>query len=182
MEQKPRRDASCPVGPWPIVGKEEFFKHVVVDKHSRFDLLFFILNTLYQIRNHGYHYCYCGDVKSFRTKIICNGVPYWLPSSCQICFISDYFWEFKNDVDKIRFNFVELRKYYCRLRKELIKCFYNDPFACKCFLGREKYSSGRDYREGTYSMVSLSENICYNDKIFLHNLESKKRDQLYGPF
>ena len=166
MEQKTRRDPSSLVRPWPIGGKEELFKHVVVDKHSRFDMLFFILNTHYQIPNHGYHCCYCGDVKSFWTKIISNGVPYWLPSKCQICFISDIFLEFEEDVDKIRFNVVELRKYYYNLRKELIKCFYVDPFACECFLGGEHYFYGRDYWEGKYWMVSLSENIHYNDNFF----------------
>ena len=56
------------------------------------------------------------------------------------------------------------------------------PSHANVFLG-ENYFSGRDYWEGKYWMVKLSENIRYNNNVFFfHNLESKKRDQLYCPF
>ena len=71
--------------------KGNFFKEVTVDKHDRFALVFFILNTLHQLQDSDRWYCYCSEIKSFWTKIISKGVPCWLPSRCQICVIPETF-------------------------------------------------------------------------------------------
>ena len=85
-------------------------------------------------------------------------------------------------MDKIRFNLVGLRRYYYNLRKELIKQFYDDPFACESFLVGEHYFTIKNYQERRYWSVSLSENINYDDQIILHNMEAKKKKKVKWPF
>lgn len=68
---------------------------------------------------------------------------------------------------------VELRTYFDKVQKEVIKCYYNDPFSTEAFLSREYCFCGQNYREGTWQHVSLSKPIGYDDKM---------GDDLYRPF
>ena len=181
MEQRQRRDVSFSPQPEPVITKGEFFKEVTVDKHDRFALVFFILNTLHQLQDSDRWYCYCSEIKSFWTKIISKGVPCWLPSRCQICVIPETFDDFETFVDNHRFNILELNRHYEQLQKELIKCFYDSPRSTESFLGGEHYFGGRDWNTGKYWRVSLSENIRYSDDIFLTHLRDEKKE-LYRPF
>ena len=165
-----------------MINKGEFFKEIIVDINDRFALVFFILNTLHQIENSDHWYCYCSEKRFFWNKIISKGKCYWLPSRCQICVIPEIFDEFDSYVDKHRFNMTELRRYYNKLQKELIKCFYDSPMSTKCFLGGEHYLGGRDWQTGEYWRVSLSESIRYSDDIFLAKLRDKEKKELYGSF
>ena len=88
--------------------------------------------------------------------------------------------DFYSNIDKIRFNSVELRRYFDKLQTELIKCFYDLPRDTDCFLGGEHYFGGRDWNSGTYWRVSLSEIIRYSDDIFLSKIRDKKKKELYS--
>ena len=68
---------------------------------------------------------------------------------------------------------VELRKYFDRVQKEVIRCYYDEPFACDALLNSEYSFCRRDFREGTWWHVPLSDSVRYNDKM---------GDDLYGPF
>ena len=87
--------------------------------------------------------------------------------------MSDEFFGFGKEVENVRYDKVELRKYFDRVQKEVIMCYYGDPFSCDGFLNTEYCFSGRDFREGTWRHVSLLESIRYDDKM---------GDNLYGPF
>ena len=62
--------------------------------------------------------------------------------------------------------FTELRKYYKKLKKELIKCFNDLPSSTECFLKNKFVFGGRDWHSGEYWRVPLSESIRYDDGIF----------------
>ena len=167
MEQKTRRDAeSSPEPELKVITKREFFKKITIDIYDRFTLVFFILNTLHQLQDFDRWYCYCEEKKSFWNKIKSKGVCHWLPSRCQICIIPEIFDDFELFVDDHRFNVPVLRRYYDKLQKELIKCFYDSPTSTKSFLGGEHCFGGKDWTTGSYWRVSISESICYSDGIF----------------
>lgn len=75
---------------------------------------------------------------------------------CQICVLSNNFYGFEKEAEKIRYNIPELRKYFDRVQKETIRRSYDHPFACEAFLNREHNFCGRDFSEGTWWSVSLS--------------------------
>ena len=135
-----------------MISKDEFFKSVSVDRNDRFGLLFFILNTLYCVKDSAYFYCYCYQEKSFWSE------------TCQICVIDNKLPKFEKEAEKIRYNIPELRNYFDRVQMETIRCFYDNPFSCEAFLSREYAFSGRNWSEGTFWNVLLSESIKYDDK------------------
>ena len=45
---------------------------------------------------------------------------------------------------------VELRKYFDRVQKEVIRCYYDEPFACDALLNSEYSFCRRGFREGTW--------------------------------
>ena len=45
---------------------------------------------------------------------------------------------------------VELRKYFDRVQKEVIRCYYDEPFACDALLNSEYSFCRRDFREGMW--------------------------------
>ena len=102
-----------------------------------------------------------------------KGIPYWFSSLCQICILDNKFPDFEKEVEKIQYNMVELRPYLDKVQNEVIKCYYDDPFSTEAFLIREYCFCSKNYREGTWWHVSLSESIRYVDKM---------GDDVYGPF
>ena len=100
--------------PLPILTKnkyenitdEEFKNHLLVVKDkTRFELVYFILNTLHDIVNSGYWYCHCQN---------CKG-------KCQMCKTPKIFTDFVNDIDNNIFDYEFLYFYYTRFTKELLK-------------------------------------------------------------
>ena len=118
---------------------------------------------------------YCSEKKSFWTKIISKGIPCWLPSRCQICVIPEKFDKLESFVNKHRFNMTELRRYYDKLQKELIKSFYDLPRSTECFLVEGHYFGSRDCQTGHCWSVFLSESIWYSDNIFLASQRIKTK-------
>lgn len=145
------------------IKQDGFLKIISADRHYRLGWFFFISNCFYQIKFNGYYYCYCDDYRS---------APY-----CQICTINiNYGFEFEKKIDEIRFDIVKLRKCYYKLRDQLIKCFYEDPFACDCFCTGGEYTfTGRDYSEGTFWMTFLTEKIEYDDGLLRSKLICNKK-------
>ena len=114
--------------------------------------------------------------------MISKGIPCWLPSRWQICVIPEKFDKFESFVNKHRFNMMELRRYYDKLQKELIKCFYDSPKSTECFLVEGHYFGSRDWQTGHCWSVFLSESIQYLDDIFLASQRDKKKKELCGDF
>lgn len=135
MEQQKRQDVESSTEPWPVITQTQFVKEINVDTYDRFAFVFFILNTLHNLENSNGWYCYCSENKAFWNKIKSKGVCPWFPSPCQICIIPEKFYGFDSFQDKIRFNMKELRRYYDRLQKQLIKCYFDSPRSTENFLG-----------------------------------------------
>ena len=148
-----------------MISREYFFKEITINIYNRLDLIFFILNTLHHIKNSGYWYCYCTETSFLKKKWFQNA-KCCLPSRCQLCVILEIFDGFVSFIDRNRFNSPELRKYYKKLKKELIKCFNDLPSSTKCFLKNEFVFGGRDWHSGKYWRVPLSESIRYDGGIF----------------
>lgn len=64
--------------------------------------------------------------------------------------MSNKFFGFEKKVEAIRYNMVELRKYFDRVQKEVIRCYYDEPFACDALLNSEYSFCRRDFREGMW--------------------------------
>ena len=96
------------------MSKNEFKTLILMNKEkSRYDYVYFILNTLLQIF-YDYSYCYCHD---FNYDDFKNGFK------CKICTISSKFPDFENDIEKNTFIVDYLIKYYERLCDKLLKLF-----------------------------------------------------------
>ena len=140
-----------------MISKDEFFKSVSVDRNDRFGLLFFILNTLYCVKDSAYFSCYCYQEKSF-----------W-SGTCQICVIDNKFPKFEEEVEKIRYNIPELRNYFDRVQMETIRCFYDNPFLVKRFCPENMLflaEIGARVLFGMFCCQSLS-NMTIKGKIFI---------------
>ena len=141
--------------------REEFEKVFLLEKEkTRFELVYFILNTLNHLLNTDCYYCYCQR-----------------KGCCQICKIPNIFLNFERGIDKRMFNFNFLNQYYDRLTHELLKLFDQKQDVVECFQGEYVYSS-RDWYTGEHWRVTLSESIPYCEKIHLNQM---KETQL-GPF
>ena len=84
--------------------KEQFDKETCQFK-NRFDLYYFLLNTLSLITYNGYYYCFCGEEKFFKKK----------QERCFICQITIIFSDFESDLSKNMFNENFLKDYQSKL-------------------------------------------------------------------
>ena len=85
---------------------EKFKNHLLVGKDkTRFELVYFILNTLHHVVNSGYWYYYCQNRRD----------------KCQMCKIPKIFTDFVNNIDNNIFDYEFLYFYYTKLTKELMK-------------------------------------------------------------
>ena len=72
------------------MSKDQFKKEISENqKKSRYDLVYFILNTLHLIVSNGYWYCYCSKENE---------------NKCKLCTIPIIFFDFEQDIDKNMFN------------------------------------------------------------------------------
>ena len=165
MEQRKRRTACTSTEPEPSPGISigKFFKEITIDLWDRFALIFFILNTLHLLKNGGYWYCYCKQRKSEQKDF------------CQIWKIPDIFYGFESFVDKHRFDILALRKYYFRLKNELIKRFYDSPRSTQAFLGVATLLrwSRLEHRRILKSF-SFRKHMIFRINFFVKKLEIKK--------
>ena len=84
--------ASCPEwkSEYSNMSKEEFKSLILMGKKSRYEILYFILNTLLQIFYDSDWYYYCEHFKN--------------NSKCKICTIPLIFSNFEEDIKKNMFN------------------------------------------------------------------------------
>ena len=151
--------SSSPRNKYENITDEEFKNHPLVGKDkSRFELVYFILNTLHHIFDSGYWYCYCQKRRG----------------KCQMCKIPKIFTNFINDIDSNIFDYEFLYFYYTKLTKELLKLIDRNRKNCiDCFLN-EYVFGGRDYSTATSWSIPLSESIRYTEKIQIDQLKREK--------
>lgn len=87
--------------------KAEFKDLILMGKSkTRYEIVYFILNTLHNIVNSGGYYCYCSNT-----------------DKCKVCAIPMIFVDFKIDVEKNMFDINFLFNYYTKLFHELLELF-----------------------------------------------------------
>ena len=172
MEQYKTRIAcaSTEPEPRPVISMGEFFKEITIDLWDPFALIFFILNTLHLLENGDYQYCYCKERKSEQKDF------------CQICKIPDILYGFESFVYKHRFDILALRKYYFRLKNELIKCFYHSPRSTQAFLGENTTSVVETGTQANTGEFLLEKAYDIQTQFFSQKIRDKKRAEKYGPF
>ena len=140
--------------------KDEFKKEILIgQKKSRFDVIFFVLNTLHQIQSSGYLYCYCDEKKKLK---------------CQLCGIPTILLEFEKDTEKNMFDLDLLHFYYSKLCFKWNQLFDEDKTSADCFLHNGYEFKGRDWTSGETWSVSLLESLRYNEKIKFAQLKTKE--------
>ena len=87
--------------------KEDFIKKINV-YNSRFDLRFFLLNTLSQLIFNGWWHCICNEDRNEKNK-------------CTIGKIQMIFFDFENDLDKNMFDEEFLYDYNTKLKHHLLE-------------------------------------------------------------
>ena len=161
MEQATNTSTNTyPRNKYSDITKKEFKDHLLVGKKkSRFELVYFILNTLYHISNPGYWYCYCQSPGK---------------GKCQMCMIPKIFVNFTQDIENNIFDYEFLFFYYTKLSKELLKLIPHGKMDfVECFLN-EYVFGGRDYSTATSWSVPFSESIRYNKEIQIERLKREK--------
>ena len=152
---------------------EEFKNHLLVGKNkTRFELVYFILNTLHHIVNSGYWYCYCQNRRG----------------KCQMCKTPKLFTKIMEDIDNNMFDQEFLLFHYTKLTKKLLKLIDHDKKECINSFLNEYVLGGRDCNTATSWSVPLSESIQYTEKIQIEQLKREKlplppdyRDPTYDP-
>ena len=92
---------------------------------TRYELVYFILNSLHNIVNNGYYCCYCEEKRK-----------------CKI--FSVIFFAFEKDAQKNMFDVTFLFWYYTKLCNELLHLFDQQNVCTECFQGEYKFR-GRDW-------------------------------------
>ena len=125
----------------------------------RYEIVYFILNTLHHIVNSSFWYCYCEHLK--------NG------NKCKMCSISMIFSNFEKDIERIMFDVNLLFNYYTKLCHELLELFNQKKDCIKSF--QREYGFGvRDWYTGEYWCVPLSESIQYEERLQVAPLKRQK--------
>ena len=118
------------------MNKNEFEKEILeIPERTRYDLVYFILNTFHLTVSNGYWYCYCNNENKKKIKL---------------CTIPTIFFDFESDIDKNMFNISFLNFYHSRLCHELMmkSITDEDQSAIECFLHQEYQFRGRDKTSG----------------------------------
>ena len=169
MEKYRREDVESPTrSPSPRtkyskMSIDEFNNLIMLRREkTRFDIVYFILNTLNHILYTDQWYCYCEDMGLEQNGVISK--PRLQLSHCQVCKIPSMFPDFEKNINDNLFNMEILNKYYDELTKQLLKIFEKKPAAIECIQGEYVYS-GRDWNSGKYWHVLMTESIRYSDGI-----------------
>ena len=151
---------TSPRNKYSDITEKEFKEHLLFGKNkSRFDLEYFILNTLYHISNSGYWHRYSQSPDK---------------GKCQMCKTPTIFSNFSRDIEHNIFDYDFLFFYYTKLFKELLKLIDHGKMDCvECF-SNEYTFRGRDYSTATSWSIPLSESIQYNEKIQIDRLKQEK--------
>ena len=128
--------------------KGKFYKKITIF-NSRFDLRYFLLNTLSQLIFNGWWHCVCGEKEE---------------KKCTICKLQIIFNNSEEDLNKNMFDEEFLYDYNTRLKYHLIELFETNKCALCCFLGDKYLYRGRDWTTGYTWNVPLSEQMKYEEK------------------
>lgn len=114
------------------MSKQQFNKKMCHFK-GRYDLFFFLMNTLLQIKFDRYRYCFCDTLDN--------------EEKCQFCVISTEFCDFEKDLNDNMIELEYLQNYQSQLYSYLCKLFYIKKELICCFLDKEYSYSVRDLGE-----------------------------------
>lgn len=123
---------------------------------TRYQLGFFVLNTLHFIVNDGSYWCYCQGKQKYKT-----------------CILPIIFSDFEKYVEKNIFNYSFLSWYYTKLCEELIQLFDRKKLCIECFQGEFEFR-GRDWHTREYWSVTFFESIRCNEKIQVDSIKHEK--------
>ena len=148
------------ISEYSSMSKEEFKELILIGRlKTRFELAYFILNTLHHIVNSGGWYCHCHHFEEGR-KYKFFSIPM-------------IFKDFEKDIERNIFDVNFLFNYYTKLCHELLELFDKKKNGIECFQAGYEFS-GTDWNTGEYWSVPLSENIQYNEKILAALLKKEK--------
>lgn len=71
------------------ISKQEFEDLINVSRNDRYEIIYFILNTLNFILHGDKWYCYCTEIKNEKDGVLSS--PHHLSGHCQICKVPDMF-------------------------------------------------------------------------------------------
>ena len=142
--------------------KKQFEDLITVNRNDRYEVIYFISNTLNFILNGSSWYCYGEKIKIEKDGVV--STPRLHSGHCQSCRNLNCFliWN-----ETSTFNMTVLNKYYDQLFKELVKLFEEHSEAVYCFHGGEYVYGGHDWLSGKYWRVTVSQSIRYADGIIL---------------
>ena len=139
------------INEYSTMGKEAFKELILVGKlKTRYEIVYFILNTLHRIEKSSFWYCYCEHLE--------NG------GKCIICSIPIIFNDFEKDVERNLFDVNFLFNYYTKLCHKLLELFNKRKDCIECFQGEYEFG-GRDWYTGEHCSVTLSQSIWYNEQL-----------------
>ena len=81
-----------------------------------------------------------------------------------------------------RFDILALRKYYFRLKNELIKCFYHSPRSTQTFLGENTTSVVETGTQVNTGEFLFQKTYDIQTQFFSQKIRDKKRTEKCGPF
>ena len=141
------------------MNKNEFEKEILENpERTRYDLVYFILNTFHLIVSNGYWYCYCNNENEKKIKL---------------CTIPTIFFDFESDIDKNMFNISFLNFYHSRLCHELSQLMMKTKVPSSAFFTKNMNSGGETRHLGKPE-VSVSETIRYSEKLKIAKLKAEK--------
>ena len=99
------------------MSKQQFNKKICCFK-SRYDLYFFLMNTLLQIECDGEKHCFCDTLEN--------------EEKCQLCVIPIFFCNFEKDLNNNKMNAQYLQSYKSKLYPYLSKLFFVNKESICC--------------------------------------------------
>ena len=146
------------INKYSIMSKEAFKELILKGKlKTRYEIVYFILNTLHYIKKSSFWYCYCDHLE--------NGDKY------KMCYISIIFNDFEKDIKRNLFDVNFLFNYYTKLCHELLELFDQKK---KIVLNAFRVSTSLVVETGTLVSVTLSESIRYNERLQVACLKRQK--------
>ena len=140
------------------MSKKEFESLILIGKPKmRYELVYFILNSLHHITKSNFWYYYCEDLSN---------------EKCRMRIIAMIFCYFENEVERNLFDCNCLFWYYTTLCRELLQLFDEKKVCIECMHG-EYVFSGKDWYTEEYWQVPLSKSIQYNEKLQISNLRKQ---------
>lgn len=140
------------------ITRDDFKKEIFVEKKTRYDFVYLMLNILHHITSSGGFYCYC-EKKVGKFKI---------------CAIPIIFSNFEKDIDRKMFHVNFLSSCYFKLCCELMQWFDEGKSCIDCFLHHKYTFGGRNWNTEQTWGVPLLESIWYSKSIKIAKLKADK--------